>query len=113
MWDKIFEAISRKNPAKPISSLADLTESERATFKQWETILTRNETTTSDLKTLVSAELDRADEELQKYENTPQKDLYLKAYRKILKLLLTAHSAPGAQRDQLKRQIFQMYGVEL
>jgi hypothetical protein len=95
-----------------IRGIDDLKPAEQATFKQWEAILTKPETTIDDLKKLLPKELERANHELQSFENSEKKDMFYKAYARLLEDITKIIITPEKERNQLKLMLQQKYGLE-
>ena len=65
-----------------IKSIDDLKPSEQATYTKWAEVLS-GDTTIDDLKTFLPEERYRAHEELRKFDNSSEKDLFYKAYAEL------------------------------
>lgn len=95
-----------------IKSPDDLKPAELATYQNWARILAKPEATIEDLKVLLPKELDRANAELRKHENSPKKDAFYKAYCELLATISKIISAPTQERDALKQFLKTKYGIE-
>jgi hypothetical protein len=95
-----------------VKGIDDLRPAEQATFRQWEAILTKPETTIEDLKRQLPKELERANHELQSFDNSDKKDMFYKAYAKLLEDITKIIITPEKERDQLKLMLKQKYGLE-
>jgi hypothetical protein len=95
-----------------VTGIDDLKPAERATFDQWTAILTKPETTIDDLKKLLPKELERANHELQSFDNSDKKDMFYKAYTKLLEDITKIILTPEKEREQLKLMLQQKYGLE-
>jgi|SRR5579884_2819612 len=105
MLDRILEKLGLK-------SIEDLKPAERATWEVWAKVLAKPDTTIDDLKKLLPIEHARAEEEILKFENTKEKDLYYKAYLGFLNMLSKAITAPTDDRERLKAMLANKYGIE-
>src|ERR1700735_1100465 len=90
----------------------DLNPAEQEAFRKWEAILTKPEPTIEDLKKILPSDLQRANEELRKYENSKEKDSYYKAYATLCEFILNVVATPTKEREQLKAMLKQKYGLD-
>jgi intergrase/recombinase len=95
---------------KGIKGYEDLNEAEKLTFQQWQAILNRPDTSIADLKAILPKELERANVELRKHENSKDKDSFYKAYTSLCEFMLTTIAGPEQKREQLKTMLKQKYG---
>jgi hypothetical protein len=95
-----------------IRSIDDLTPAERATWGEWTKVLAKGDVTIDDLKTFLPKELERANIELRKHENSKEKDAYYKAYCSILDTITKAIVSPTQDREKLKAFLKQKYGLQ-
>jgi hypothetical protein len=95
-----------------IRSIDDLKPAERATWMQWTSILAKGDVTIEDLKKLLPIELERARDELLKYENSKEKDLFHKAYITALETITKIVTTPTQERENLKSMLIKKYGLE-
>ena len=101
----ILSQVLQRLGAKDYSQLKEL---EKATYLRWAEIINKPDFTLEDLKKFLPIESARANEELRNYENSDKKELYYKAYTRILQMLTDLITAPEKERraleDQLKNQ---------
>jgi hypothetical protein len=95
-----------------IKSIDDLKPAEKATWMAWASILGTPNVTIEDLKKFLPQELERANIELRKHENSEKKDSYYKAYGDILATLSKIIITPEKEREQLRSMLKQKYGLE-
>jgi hypothetical protein len=105
MLDQILQQLGLK-------SIDDLKPEEKATWMRWAKILGRADVSIDDLKKFLPQELERANVELRKHENSDKKDAYYKAYGDILATILRFILTPTNERDNLKTMLKQKYGIE-
>lgn len=105
MIDQILQKLGLK-------SIDDLTPTERETWTQWTAILGKRDVTIEDLKRILPVEIARAQAELLKYDNSPQKDLFQKAYITALETITKIVVTPEQERENLKAMLKQKYGLE-
>jgi len=104
MLDQILQKLGLK-------SIDDLKPAERATWVQWSAILGKRDVTIEDLKRILPVEIARAQAELLKYENSPQKDLFQKAYITALETITKIVITPEHERESLKAMLKQKYDL--
>jgi hypothetical protein len=95
-----------------LKSIDDLKPAEKATWMQWAAILGKNDVTIEDLRKFLPQELERANIELRKHENSDKKDSYYKAYGDILATISKIIVTPEKEREQLKSMLKQKYGLD-
>lgn len=95
-----------------LKSIDDLTPAERATWQGWTTILGKADVTIDDLKKILPIELDKARAELLKYDNSPEKDLFHKAYITALETMTKIILTPEKERDNLRAMLKTKYQLE-
>jgi hypothetical protein len=95
-----------------LKSIDDLKPAEKATWLSWTKILGKADVSLDDLKKFLPQELERANLELRKHENSPQKDSYYKAYGDILSTIQRFIVTPTNERDSLKSMLKQKYGLD-
>jgi Mg2+ and Co2+ transporter CorA len=91
----------------------DLKDEERKVYEQWSRVLTKPDTTIEDLKKLLPVELARARKEQNDYTNDTKKDLFYKAYIRLLENLTIMITAPSDQRENLKNQLRQQFKIDI
>jgi len=84
-----------------------LTEEEKKTYQQWADTLTQPETSIEDLKKFLPSYIDRLEYDQTSYENSKDKDLYLKAAIRNAKMILAFITGPEKRREWLERHIEQ------
>ncbi len=96
-----------------LSRYEDLREEERYVYRQWASILTTKDVTIEDLKKFLPGELDRARAEAEKYENSEKRDLFFKAYSRLLTTLTQIITTPAVQREQLRERLKKQFNLEI
>src|SRR5436305_841159 len=94
-----------------VKDYSELKTEERAIYLKWADTLTKSDLTIDDLKKLLPVELARANEELRQYENSDKKELYFKAYTRILQLLTDLLTAPEKERKALEGQLKNQFNL--
>ncbi len=92
-----------------IKGYDDLKTDEKKVYMAWEQVLHRPDVTMEDLKKILPAEIQKAEAELEKYDNSPQKDLFHKAHLKTLRLLASIITTPEKERAALEQQLRQKF----
>src|ERR1044071_5098701 len=94
-----------------VKDYSELKEQERQGYFKWVEVLNKTDFTIDDLKKFLPLELSRANEELRQYENSDKKELYFKAYTRILQLLTDLVTAPEKERKALEGQLRQQFNM--
>src|ERR687884_2128121 len=84
-----------------------LSEEEKKTYEQWSQNLTQKDVTIDDLKKFLPSYIDRLEYYLNSYENSKDKDLYLKAALRNAKMVLAFITGPEKRREWLEKHIEQ------
>ena len=84
-----------------------LSEEEKKTYEQWSQVLTQKEVTIDDLKKFLPSYIDRLEYDLNSYENSKDKDLYLKAAIRNAKMILAFIIGPEKRKAWLEQHIEQ------
>jgi hypothetical protein len=95
-----------------LKSIDDLTPAERETWAKWAKILGKRDVTIEDLKEILPKELERANAELRKHENSEKKDSFYKAYGAVLDLITKIVISPEKERENLRAFLKQKYDIE-
>lgn len=111
MFSEIFDAINRKFPNRKVSGFEDLNEQEKVIYNAWAVILNKPDPTIDDLKKLLPAELERARKEQNAYENTEKKDLFFKAYIRLLETVTAMIVSPQQEREALKERLRKQFNI--
>lgn len=85
----------------------DLTVEEKKTYTQWSEAFAQKEITIDDLKKFLPSYIDRLEYDLNSYENSKDKDLYLKAALRNAKMVLAFITGPEKRREWLEKHIEQ------
>lgn len=85
----------------------NLTEEEKKTYTQWSEVFNQKETTIDDLKNFLPSYIDRLEYDLNNYENSKDKDLYLKAALRNAKMMLAFITGPEKRKEWLEKHIEQ------
>lgn len=88
-------------------SYENLTAEEKKTYQQWAETLSQDDVTIDDLKKFLPSYIDRLEYEQTSYENSPNKDLYLKAILRNAKMMLAFITGPEKRREWLEKHIEQ------
>ena len=94
-----------------VKDYSELKAEERAMYLKWAEIFNKPDLTIDDLKKFLPLELARANEELRQYENSDKKELYFKAYTRILQMLTDLLTAPEKERRALEGQLRQKFNL--
>lgn len=94
-----------------VKDYSELKEQERHAYLKWAETLTKPDFTIDDLKKFLPLELARASEELRHYENSDKKELYFKAYTRILQMLTDLLTAPEKERKALEGQLKNQFNL--
>ncbi len=84
-----------------------LTAEEKKTYQEWENVFTQKEVTIDDLKKFLPSYIDRLEYDQTSYENSKDKDLYLKAALRNAKMMLAFITGPEKRREWLEKHIEQ------
>jgi hypothetical protein len=84
-----------------------LTQEEKKTYQQWNDVFTQPEVTIEDLKTFLPSYIDRLEYDQTSYENSKDKDLYLKAAIRNAKMMYAFILGPEKRREWLEKHIEQ------
>jgi hypothetical protein len=90
----------------------DLKPDELKTYTAWAHVLAKPDPTIDDLRALLPKELERANAELRKFENSDKKDAFYKAYTELCQKIITIISSTTQERDNLKQFLKNKYGIE-
>jgi hypothetical protein len=96
-----------------ISSPDQLTAEEKAVYQQWAATLAAGDVTIDTLRQFLPQELARARREAEKYDNSEKRDLFFKAYCRLLETLAQIIVTPAAQRDQLRERLKQQFNIDV
>src|SRR5689334_21206766 len=88
-------------------SFDKLTDEEKKTYQQWAETLTQADVTIDDLKKFLPSYIDRLEYDQTSYENSKDKDLYLKAAIRNAKMMLAFITGPEKRREWLEKHIEQ------
>src|SRR5690348_6787400 len=84
-----------------------LSAEEKRTYQEWSTVFTQADVTIDDLKKFLPSYIDRLEYDLNSYENSKDKDLYLKAALRNAKMMLAFITGPEKRREWLEKHIEQ------
>lgn len=90
-----------------------LTEEEKKTYQSWSTILTAPEVTLDGVKKLIASEHNRAHDELQKLDNSKDRDLYFKVLARLTAILQLFIETPATQRDALRTHLKEVFHIDI
>src|SRR5579859_3738639 len=100
MLDQLLEQLG-------IHNFDQLTAEEKKTYEGWAKVLGTKDPTIDDVRKLLTIELARAQEELQKLDNSKIRDTFYKALAHLTTTLQMFLATPGAQREALKAHLKQ------
>lgn len=83
----------------------DLREDERATFEQWSKTLSAPAVSINDLKAFLPTQIAMLENQQNDYQNSPQKDLFLKAQLRNLKMIHAFILGPEKRREWLEAHL--------
>jgi hypothetical protein len=83
----------------------DLTEEEKKTYTQWHEVLSQSEVTIDDLKKFIPAQIEQLEDQQNDYKNSKEKDLFLKAQIRNLKMIHAFILGPEQRRKWLEDHI--------
>ena len=84
-----------------------LTAEEKKTYEQWSQTLTQKDVTIDDLKKFLPSYIERLEYDQTSYENSKDKDLYLKAAIRNAKMMFAFITGPEKRREWLEKHIEQ------
>ncbi len=91
----------------------ELTAEEKKTYQSWSEILTAPEVTLDGVKRLVTIEHQRAHDELQKLDNSKDRDLYFKVLARLTETLKLFIETPTTQRDSLRSHLKEVFHIDI
>lgn len=83
----------------------DLSEAERKIYQQWADSLSQPDVTIDDLKKFIPLQINILDKELNGYENSKEKDLFLKAQIRNLRMIHAFILGPEQRRKWAQEQV--------
>jgi hypothetical protein len=83
----------------------DLTEEEKKTYTEWSEILSQSEVTVDDLKKFIPSQIEQLEHQQNDYQNSKEKDLFLKAQIRNLKMIHAFILGPEQRRKWLEDHI--------
>lgn len=83
----------------------DLTEEERKTYTEWNETLVQSEVTIDDLKKFIPSQIEQLEHSQNDYQNSKEKDLFLKAQIRNLKMIQAFILGPEQRRKWLEQHI--------
>ena len=96
-----------------IHDFSSLTEEEKATYKAWAQTLTAPEMTLEDVKMMLANEHQRAQVELEKWDNPTVRRVFFQALSHLSGTLKLFIETPIAQREALRAHLKQTFKVEI
>ena len=85
----------------------DLTEEEKKTYNSWASVLSAPNVSIDDLKKFLPVQIETIEQEQNKYDNSKEKDLFLKAQLRNLKMLHAFILGPEQRKKWLEAHIGQ------
>ena len=83
----------------------DLTEEEKKTYTEWSQTLSQPEVTIDDLKKFIPSQIEQLEHSQNDYQNSKEKDLFLKAQIRNLKMIHAFILGPEQRRKWLESHI--------
>lgn len=83
----------------------DLTEEEKKTYTEWNETLVQSEVTIGDLKKFIPSQIEQLEHSQNDYQNSKEKDLFLKAQIRNLKMIQAFILGPEQRRKWLEQHI--------
>jgi len=90
-----------------------LTAEEKKTYETWGRILISKYVTLEDVKKLVATESARAHDEMKKFENSKERQLFFQTLARLADTLKLFIDTPAAQREALRAHLQQTFKVEI
>jgi len=84
-----------------------LSAEEKKTYEEWNQVFSQPEVTIEDLKKFLSSYIDRLEYDQTSYDNSKDKDLYLKAAIRNAKMMLAFITGPEKRKEWLEKHIEQ------
>lgn len=100
--------ISRLLEKRGIKDVSELSVEEKATFKTWEAILSKEQLTLEDVKKFCESQVVVIESKWKDLNETNQKKAELIPYHTVYKTLLQAIDAPKSAREMLEQQLTQL-----
>lgn len=94
-------------------SYDQLTEEERKTAHEWQKAMDAKPITVEGIKEKLKEEIDRVDKLLINYSNGAKKDLYLKAMKRNLEMLLAFITSPEQSKAQLAVHLKERFNITI
>lgn len=85
----------------------DLNEDEKKTYQSWSEIYSQPDVSIDDLKKFLPIQIESLEYKLTEYENTKDKDLYLKACLRNLRMIRAFITGPEKRKEWLEKHIEQ------
>jgi hypothetical protein len=96
-----------------ISDYGQLTAEEKKTYEKWAEVLLKKDATLDDVKKLIASERDRARTELERFENSKDRQIFYQALAHLTSTLDKFITTPAAERDQLKAHLKQVFNIDI
>ena len=90
-----------------------LTAEEKKVYEDWGRILTAQDVSLEDVKKLMGTESRRAHEELKKFDNSKDRQIFYQALAHLTDTLTLFIDTPAVQREALRAQLKQQFKVEI
>lgn len=109
--DKILANISETSGRKV--GWQDLTDEERGDIMKYEAAMNQDDMSVEKIKSFIGSEIARAEHSLEKFENSKERDLYLKAVLRNFRILRTFLATPASGRAEAKQNLQSLLGIKL
>ena len=91
-----------------IKSLDELNKEEQETFEKWQAVLSKEELTTSDIKTFCQVQINMIEAKWSDLNVDKDKKAEWIPYHTVYKLLLTAIDSPRMAREAVEKNLIQL-----
>src|SRR5436305_1848298 len=94
-----------------VKDYSELRGEEKATYETWTKVLTQPDPTTADVRNFLQKENERAHAELEKYENSKERQIFYAALAHLTSTLSKFLAGPGQQREALKAHLREVFHI--
>lgn len=108
---EILGSVSKLEGSKV--KLEDLTNEERESLSQYATLLEKKTLTIEDVATFLRTRAKQIESELLDYDNSRDKDLFLKAEMRNIRVLQVVITSPEKSRQHAIQALEQSHGIKL
>jgi hypothetical protein len=94
-----------------VKNYSELNELERVTFDTWSRMLTQQELTVESIQDFVANQKENYQRDAMKYDNSKEKDLFLKAVLRVLTSLDVFLTAKDRAKEVLSKQLSEKFDL--